>query len=369
MPLVTGGSNPNAPTMEPPSFAGSLAQQAQSVAAGYGNAIANPAQQWGFIKSKPQAVGDIGSPWNPFTSEAEASVLKVYGKALPVGAVLTHCTVSELVEYREHPLSDVTPVSLKLNLSASLRADKFGVVASAIDVKLARDRYAAVPAAIDALTGATVDVKGTKGHVVTLEEAQALVSVEQAAFLTLGGAQVAAQKLTQRVNKVYIGERRPRQAELRLILQDVIEPVLSAGFRVPDHRVASRYELLKIVRELFCDNPFGVDAYRPTTFIMAAASRISNEVVNGHIVNLSSKGLDPYPVERWLTVGFHHVEVPDSDVIAVKISLVEYESLEHTGSPLDPAITTCPDVAPVAPVAPVRPSYLVDSGLESGVTP
>ena len=362
MPYVSGSPNANDATFPKPSLIGSIGQQLQSVAAGYGNSIANPAQQWGLIKSKPVSVGSVGTPWNPSMPASDASRLQVYGVEVPDGIVLTHCTVTEQVQYRAYPLSDVSPIALLTKTTEQIKMQKGPggkfALASNLQTKLIKDKFAAAPSATGALQADSELLSELKGSNMTLDQLNAKLATAAQPSLAQAGVELGKARLEKKVGKVYISSIEPRRAELRLVLHDVITPVAGGG---PANLVHTRYDLLEMLWRLFCRNPQGVMPYKDLNTVMSDAARITAENSAGHLVSLASQGLKPYGVQTWLTTSFSHIEVPDIDVIAVKITLLEFESNFTTGQPTSPAAPTAD--SSVAPAAIKRPSYVSQMGI------
>ena len=364
MPLIDGNPNSNAPVFPDPSLVGSLAESFETLAVGFGNSIKNVGDQLNLTKPEVVAVKSGGTPWTPWTPRSDPAILKVYGQPLPVGIVLTHCFVRERVSYRPYPLSAVSSVPLVATFQTSLKRDPktLQVIASNSTIKLKKDKFvsanmSAVQAEQDANYKAFVANLGAKKA--NEDEINAALANSNSPDLAAAGVELGKARLEKRVGKVYISDIEPRSAELRLVLHDVIAPPTKDG--APQLSV-SRYALLETLWTSFCRSPHGAAPYKDMGTVMSDAARINAENSAGHLVQLGSMGLDPYNVDTWLTADFQHQEIPNLDVIVVKISLTEFFSTFSTGLPTS-AAPPVNEMTPVAPAAPSRPSYLSQAGL------
>jgi hypothetical protein len=202
-------------------------------------------------------------------------------------------------------------------------------------------------------------IAGLGKRKVNEDEINAALAADNNPDLVAKGVELGKARLEKRVGKVYISDTEPRSAELRLVLHDVIAMPTTDG--APQLSV-SRYALLETLWTSFCRNPHGAAPYKDMGTVMSDAARINAENSAQHLVQLGSMGLDHYNVDTWLTADFQHQEIPNLDVIVVKISLTEFFSMFSTGLPTS-AAPPVNETTPVAPAAPSRPSYLSQAGL------
>lgn len=319
-------SNPNAPVAAPKTDLQSrLTPQLVDFAQHQVAPVVGALQQWGAIRAGTATLPPVQPPWDNWSSEREASRLAVFEKEIPEGVVLTHCNVSDALEYRMIPTSNLNPVSLGMMLRGNLGTEvingkKQTVMKNYYPELTKLNPYKASAAGRQATVAAMDHL--TKGK--TFGEAQQDIFSDPGidAGLDTAAYEDGANRLRSKLNKVYIGDQVPKRAELRLVIHDVLE---QAGDRLS--LVDTRYNLLYQLHRMFCLNPGGRSLFVSEQTIRSVAADVSAENLKGRLLNLSSKGLAPYNVRYWVTTSFVHQEVPDSNVIAVRIELVEYESL------------------------------------------
>ena len=156
---------------------------------------------------------------------------------------------------------------------------------------------------------------------------------------------------------------RGQRAELRLVLHDVLA---QTGDRMM--LVQSRHSVLANLHSMFCKNPGGLKLLGALSeqTLRSVASRISATNLAGRLVQLSSKGLDLYQVKTWVVSSFAHKEVPDSNVIAVRVSLVEFESLYSILEDEGPIQGPLPSAGSKTPIAAPAPDSFSRPGIAVG---
>lgn len=367
MPVLTSNPVPSQPVMydnNPLTRVGELASGAlQGLAGAYAAPYVAAARQWGVVKPRLVEIKEVGEPYSGFKDLTKYSALSVCGQPLPAGIVMTHCRVSERVDYRGRPLQDV--VASQYALRETYRTTfKDGKQSSYLAIKASKTtdaQLAAAKLAQKAQAAVDADIKAGKKVRVSDVSAQ-LTSADTSEELKAIGTKEGIERLRRKMGKVYIGDFLPRTAELRFILHDAIA---IQSFGGPGKLVFDRYDLLDRVHAFFCKNPNLQAEYRANeATVVSEAALITQANTAGHLVRLESMGLNPYKVDIWLVSEFTHMEVPDSDLIAVKMTLVEYES---------PYSSIMPEQAPVPGTTteqkydridrPVRPSYQQEEGL------
>ena len=319
-------SNPNSPVAAPKTDLQSrLTPQLVDFAQHQVAPVVGALQQWGAIRAGDAELPPILPPWDNWSSENDASRLTVFDKAIPDGVVLTHCNVVDDLEYRMIPTSNLNPVSLGMMLHGSLGTEiidgkKQTVMKNYYPEMTKLNPYKASEAGRQATVRAMEFLDKGK----TFAEAQSDLFSDPGidAGLDTAAYEDGANRLRSKLNKVYIGDQVPKKAELRLVVHDVME---QAGERLT--LAETRYAVLAQLRAMFCLNPGGRSLFMSEQTIRSVAAQVSAQNLQGRLVELRSKGLDPYQVRLWVTSSFVHQEVPDSNVIAVRIMLVEYESL------------------------------------------
>lgn len=359
-------ANPNAPVAAPKSDLLSRAIPALSDFTSHQLApIVSGLQQWGLLRSGTATIEETSPPWDNWASERASSRLLVFGQEIPDGVVLTHCDVSDDVDYRAIPTSNLNPVALGMLVRASIGTQvidgKKQTVAKNATVEITKMNGPKSSAAGRAATAQGMKIlSDAKGD--SLGEAQKKLFDDPGVdgLLDTASYQDGANRLRSKFNKVRIGDQVPKRAELRLVLHDVL---FQSGTRLALE--TSRHRLLGDLRALFCANPSGQTLLRSLSeqTLRSVAASISANNLSGRLVSLSSKGLDPYQVKTWVTTSFSHREVPDSNVIAVRIALVEFESLysflNEKGPIQGPIQASGKKTLPAAPAPakPERPSF------------
>lgn len=372
MPVLDQTPNGPDPVFKTQSALGSFLDQAKGTASSILQPAVQALHQYGVLKSKPHDTRPLQQP------PAEAAVpagdtLLVFGRRLPIGAVMTRCTVDERVGYRPMPLSDVTPVSIEEFVSQQLEKKREKGTNGQPDSMVLQASYRASAkkarfqgsSAAHTAAGLAIDALNTKkAATASLVEKQAQVNLATAAALRQTAVESGIFKLRGKVGKVYLGDPEPRRAQLQFIVHDVVSILSNGRQEISNQR--NRYEVLRALRAMFCDNENGRAPYDSAYSILADAARLTASAVAGHLVHLSAPGLNPYNVDQWLVSSFKHIEVETHNVIAVQVQLVEYISVlaaKITDPNNSPKVQ---DTLP-APATPTRPSY-VGSALP-GVTP
>lgn len=362
MPVI--GTPANAQTT--PATGSALAEYAKAQLASVGSVLVNTVSpqiqelhQLRVIKSKPVSTkGAYKPPW--MVSGPEGDTFTVFKDPLPDGCVVTHVLVSETVGYRPAPISEVTPVSLTMAIQAQMERVRIGGKTQGPSMYVLQEMYTAsakkdfeahAPAAKKALELANAKLESTKGTKTNLSTVRSETNSSVASMLDLAGEQKGMANLRMKVGRVFLGQKEPIRAEVRIVLHDVLTNQSDGTLGL----VMDRWQLLDLVHALFCSNSTEKADYNKAYTVLADAARITASAVAGHLVEVSSPGLDPYRVQKWLVADFQHQEVPDLDVIAVRIKLVEYLSV------LDASIEdprTAPSINKTLPAEnPTRPTY------------
>lgn len=355
----------NQPTAQPAAFKSpSALDNYVQVAQDFGNSFSQPLTQalhrLGVFKSTPVDLSSLVKPsWESTLPVADR--LRVFGAPLPQGAVLTYCQGSEKVGYRAYPLSDVTPVSISLALYTAYKQEREKgadgtmqtILTATYDVKPKKQRFQGAPALSSAMAQAHSVTDSTKNQKSTARSIQSQVTAKTQAELDLAATQASIFKLRKKVGKVYLGDPEPRTAELRFVVHDVISLLPGGGQQVD----ANRYEVLERLRAQFCANPLGGAEYTQAYTAQADAARLTARAVAGHLLQLSSPGLDPYGVVQWLVADFQHVEVDSANVIAVRVKLIEFISALSANVENDQFAPEVEDTTP-KPDPITRPSYI-----------
>lgn len=328
--------------------------------------IASGLQQWGFLRSGEAKISQVSTPWDNWASERESARLFIFGNEIPDGAVLTHCDVSDDVTYSAIPTSNLNPVALGLMLSVNLGTQ-------IIDGKKVTVGKNATVEAVK-LNGISSDPEVREATAIgmgfiqkdaTLGATQSALDNDEKikAYLASGAYTAGSNRLRSQLNKVYIGDKIPKRAELRLVLHDVLA---QAGDRMM--LVQSRHSVLANLHSMFCKNPGGLKLLGALSeqTLRSVASRISATNLAGRLVQLSSKGLDLYQVKTWVASSFVHKEVPDSNVIAVRVSLVEFESLYSILEDEGPIQGPLPSAGSKTPIAAPAPDSFSRPGIAVG---
>lgn len=379
MPIIVGNPSSNQPIGAPDQSTFALRRKqlitgALDLAQSMTNTIRPIAGVFGL--GKPEVIdlsGNIKPPYAGFVDPAEASVLRIYGKVIPDGIALTHCTVHERIDYHVIPNSALAYVPLQAGLNYQYKAETEtvpGVSASDSGKIIPNDNNTAKVKTTVA-TNASPFVKKmdpySDPHLTNINKMLDRVATKNAGSKTGTIGQVivdspaiqeelkrtstlqSRKTLSERYQKSYMEDSLPRTAELRFVLHDVLSQE-GTSLKL----VNSRYALLEILRGLFCKNANGPKMPNDDGSILSMAAKINFKNASGRIVQLSSLGLDLYDVDSWITVDFTHIEVPDHDVIAVRVQLSEYESVETSAKSSDAADSRA---ASVQPTQLTRPSY------------
>lgn len=337
-------------------------------------AVASPvlgaAGHWGLLgllqgEAKFDKLSPLGDPYDGYSPESESCKISVYGEPVWDGAVMTHCMVRDAVDYHSMPTSALDPASLSITLRYQVAAAR--IKGKKEPVRVAKNVYQADQAVKGyqetpeyeqafALVQTMLTDETLKGDAIDDVVTKTVKSPAVQELLKKAAFTDGKNSLSGTLNKIHVGEHQPKTLELQFVLHDTIY------LDKDRYKLAvDRFTLLLGMRRLFCVNPQGMTKFVNEKTLRSVAAKISAESVKGRIVELKSKGIDPYGVSAWLTTSFEHREVPDSDVIAVKIVLREFESL-YTSSEISSAeksgTAASSQMAPQALPAPlVRPSY------------
>lgn len=349
-----------------------------------GNAIKAPLMDMGLGYAEPYITGyktwfgsdepvrlPVSKPYEGWVSPASAAKLKICGVDLPDGIVMTHCQVGSTVSYSPTPLQE--EIRRKSRIEARTYTDKDGKkIGTLFSIKsekgpgaekiesLKGDLADGKSALRRAITKMATDPKSKGGTEESLGETQDLantLAAERLKELDAIAVQESTRRARQRLKKVHVGETRPRTLELRFTLTEVI-----SGSRI---LLASRFERLDRLHRLFCQNPTLKDDKSVATdnSWLTEASKVTAQATGGRMVRLSSAGIDPYGVDIWVTTKFVHQEVPDSDLIFVRVVLSEYESIfKDELPPPEPLAQVASKPVPPVPAAPPKPSYSPTGG-------
>lgn len=367
MPIFDNPSNAPAPAYREPSALDNFIQAGDSIVQSVTVPLRELGQNYALGITKPKEVKVTQKPaWDAASPQADK--LRIWGMDLPLGAILTHCRVSEQIGYRAHPLSDVTPVSLEAMISQQIRkvllkgkageADRIQMEAT-FQGAIRKDKFSSSPAADKVVEIMNAVISSNDGKSITPGEQLAQAVPLVTPYLLLAAQQSSIAKLRAKVGKVYLGDPLPRRAELQFILEDVVSLRQDGGQTLS----RSRYDVLYAMHERFCRNRFGSAPADRAYTALSDAARITASATAGHLVKLEMPSLDPYNVDQWLVANFEAIERPDLDVIAVRVQLVEFISVlsAHVEDP-----NKAPEVSTTMPASSTRPSYV---GTLKGVQP
>lgn len=297
----------------------------------------------------------VGDPWIGYKSPATPSILKVFGKELPDGIIMTHCTVTDSVDYSPRPVSQLDNASLNLTATMITGTDSRGVKGRGYNLEtrlaqLSRSGSTSQGAAMLAEARAFIASHGK------LKERE--MNDELAKIVKRYEDKIDAEVVEKSLIKAYIGDALPRVAELRFVIADAIQ---SGTDYASDKLLFDRYDLLAHFHHLLCHNPDGATLAPvvASTNGRTAAQRITAMNVVGRVLQLDSVGLAPYKVKSWVVTRFRHIEVPDSDLIAVQLVATEFEQIANSNlaKPPTASLNTCFDPASAKPAVEVRPVY------------
>ncbi len=372
MPYIIRNPNPGAPVPPAPSatplqrVGSALRDVATDVGSGFIQPFVKGYNTW-FGESKPVNITP-STPYLGWTPGSRDCELEVCGVQIPQGVVMTHCQVSSDMSYRATSLQE------EVRRTPRLVVDRFTYKDGNVIRRRSQYKVKNVDPVVDAqeqavqeiATGAAKRIsdqrKKEKKAPLTVDEMEDEVvkdSVVKSQVEALGQSYADAKngKLLAKLRKVHLADLQPRTLELRFTILDVI----AAGS--PAVRRATRFDVLESLWRQFCQNPALKDAGAITNSgdkILTAAAKATVESMNGRLVRLSSPGINPYKVDIWGVKRFVHQEVPDSDMIFVRIILTEFESFfsENVVSASPATDTTAPAVPVKAPPAtPPKPSY------------
>lgn len=325
-----------------------------------------PLKQFGISSPAPTSVkANLKAAWSD--SVPTPDQLKVWSFPVPVGAVLTHETITDSVAYRAYPLSDVTPVSISAQVQTQYKQisrgtgkDKVTVMAAFFDAALRENaQYSSGTNSQAALQKSIAIVSASEGRTVSQSQLQKEVNEATVKDVEAAGNEQAIRKLRQRIGKIYLGDLQPKSAELRFVVHDVVSSLPDGTPQLSRHR----FQVASDLRRMFCVNGMGTNEVSSAYSALADAARLNANATAGHIVQLSSPGIDGWGVDRWLVTSYEQVQVPDRDVIAVRVRLVELFSIlsapvEPPGSKLNMPVT---DSSAPAIDLPVRPNYVTQN--------
>lgn len=322
-----------------------------------------PLQAFGILSAPPTSVkGSLKAAWTD--SVPTPDQLKVWSVPLPVGAVLTHETVKESVGYRAYPLADVTPISISAQVQTQYKQISRGtgdakvtMMQAFFDVGLRENaQYAGGEAAQKILANSIEIVRKTEGKTINQITVQERVNAKNDALLKQAGNEQAIRKLRQRVGKIYLGDMEPKTAELRFVIHDVVGSQADGIPQLTRHR----FQVAADLHRMFCTNGMGTKEVSTAYTALADAARLNADATGGHIVQLSSPGIDHFGVDRWLVASYEQIQVPDLDVIAVRVRLIELLSILSAPVEQPGEALSMPKVDSSAPSAelPVRPNYI-----------
>lgn len=359
-----GSPIPPAPTATPLQRVGSsLRDVATDVGSGFIQPFVKGYNAW-FGESKTVEITP-STPFLGWTPGARDCELLVCGTAIPQGVVMTHCQVSSDMSYRSTSLQEEVRRVPRLVVDkwterkGNVLIPKWQYRVKNVDPDVDAQEQAVEKIATDA--AAQYKKNNPKSKASYDEIAAEVVKQDsvQAQIAALGQSYSDSKngKLLAKLRKVHLADLQPRSLELRFTVLDVI----ASGS--PSVRRATRFDVLESLWRQFCQNPSLKDVGAITSSgdkILTAAAKATIESMNGRLIRLSSPGINPYKVDIWGVKRFVHQEVPDSDMIFVRVILTEFESFfsDNTTSAAPTSNTSTPSVpVKAAPAAPVKPSY------------
>lgn len=374
MPLIASIPSHNSPAPVQTSPLQRVGSALESVAKDFAFSYATPyVKAYDYWLKQPKALSfELSDPYRGWKSASDLVKMTVSGDPIPVGAVMTHCQVRSPLEYRATALAEAVSTVSRATIAPNAQGiSTVKIVSRSTETQALRDeinkqageiaKQITAKAIADAKKAGTskTSAKGVAGIGVSDVILKVNDDPRIKALLAQLDKAINDEKFgkpSSRLRKVHVGDLQPRVAELRFTLMDVI----SAG-----ELQASRHEVLASLIKMFCaNNKVSDSGQAPVGSLLTEAAKVTAEAVAGRLVRVSSAGIDPYGVDIWATSSFLHQEVPDTDLIFVRITLVEYESLFMSNARPKPVGATAPATSPalpggsIAPAAPARPSYI-----------
>lgn len=306
--------------------------------------VSNAKQLAGIATAKPLDFSpQMGDPWIGYKSLAVPGQLRITGELLPDGIVMTHCSTIDTVDYSPVPVSRLDNASIQLAVQMQVGTNAAGQKGLGFTdkAKMSRASKSAATVAGGELLAASSAIiltaeKGTK---------ESTINDRLAALAKQREDAVDAEVVEKDLTKLYVGDMLPRVAELRFVVADMVQ----AGVDYTGDRLLyDRYTLLHFLYASFCRNPrdSGVSLDFTAKSGRTMASRITAKNIVGRLVKLESVGLRPYGVKVWLTTKFTAIEVPETDLIAVRVVVTEFEQSANSNLP------DVPDVKPDSVLVP-----------------
>lgn len=378
MAFIVLSPNSNAPIERPsPSFparvGGAIKKTVVDLAESYVSPYVNAVDFW-TGDSKPVDI-PVSKPYEGWRSGREHASLSICGVPLPDGVIMTHCQGGSSIAYQATPLQEELKHSSRIELQQMTYRDANGKTQPGLRFVIKSDKGGTALLDADIRTKANsravhdkVQQIGSapdsqRGAIVTMNEESVLRSKILADELAQRDAILndeSVRRATQRLRKVHIGESNPRTVELRFTVTDVI-----SGSHI---LLADRFKVLRNLYRMFCQNPSleneGNASVSDDNIWLTTAAKATASATKGRLIKVSSHGIDAYGVDIWATTKFIHQEVPDTDLIFVRVVLTEYESIFKTEHPEPVAAASTVSAKPVAatPAAPSKPSYSPTGG-------
>lgn len=330
MPILSSNPVSSQPSNSLPTVGERAFGVVQGIAETYSQPVVDVFQNLRYLagqRAQPLNFPAQSPPWKNYVETTRYSQLKIHGIEIPIGAVLTHCLCQERTEYSARPLSDFNQASYKLQAKYVVnKADgKLSARKDSVTIQQSSNKEAASRTE----EGRAIIAAGNAELASKNQWPEQLTAKFQPELDALAGRE-GMDRMKMALNKTYVGDFLPRQSELRFVLQDVVEPGPEAQ---PGTLQMGRYEVLRVLRSMFCANPAGVLHADVATDTRTMAAKINAANLAGRIVVMDLMGLQSYGVKSWVTVDFRHQEVPDSDQIAVRVLLVEFEAMYETSFP------------------------------------